>query len=76
MHATKAMASAMTTAEMYTTEMSTSAEMATTSEMSATAVATSAVTTAVFRQRCTRQQGRNNQNGNLNAGLRHLSAPA
>jgi hypothetical protein len=54
MHAAKAMPSAMTTAEM-----------------SATAVTTATVS-AASRQRRTRQHGRDNQNGNSNAGPRHV----
>jgi hypothetical protein len=62
MHTAKAVApaSAMTSAEM------------TSAEMSATAVTATAVTTAASRQRRTRQQARDNQNGNSNAELWHV----
>jgi hypothetical protein len=63
MHATKAMASAMTAAEMSATAVTTAA-------MSTAAMSTAAVSTS--RQRRTRQHGRDNQNGNSNAGLRHV----
>jgi hypothetical protein len=61
------------TAEMHATKAMTTAEMSTavaTSAVSTTTVTTAAVT--AFRQRCTRQQGRDNQNGNFNAELRHV----
>jgi hypothetical protein len=68
MHAAKAVA---------TTEMAKAMPSAmTTAEMSATAVTTAAMTTATVsaasRQRRTRQHGRDNQNGNSNAGPRHV----
>jgi hypothetical protein len=62
MHATKAVApaSAMTSAEM------------TSAAVSAPAVTAATVTTTASRQRRTRQHGRDNQNGNSNAKLRHV----
>jgi hypothetical protein len=64
MHTAKAVASAMTSAEMSATAVTTTA-------VTTTAVTTAAVTATASRQRRTRQHGRDNQNGNSNAGLRH-----
>ena len=68
----------MATAEMHAAKAVAPASAMTSAEMSATAVTTTAVTaaavtaTAASRQRRTRQHGRDNQNGNSNAGLRHV----
>lgn len=56
------------TAEMHTAKAVAAAPM-TSAEMSSAAVSATAVTTAAFRQRCARQQGRDNQNGNSNTEL-------
>jgi hypothetical protein len=63
----------MATAEMHAAKAVAPASAMTSAEMSATAVTAAAVTaTAASRQRRTRQHGRDNQNGNSNAGLRHV----
>jgi hypothetical protein len=68
----------MATTEMHAAKAVAPASAMTSAEMSATAVTTTAVTTtaavtaAASRQRRTRQYGRDNQNGNSNAGLRHV----
>jgi hypothetical protein len=63
----------MATAEMHAAKAVGPASAMTSAEMSATAVTAAAVTaTAASRQRRTRQHGRDNQNGNSNAGLRHV----
>jgi hypothetical protein len=69
MHTAKAAAAT----EMHAAKAMPSAMTA--AEVSATAV-TTATMSAASRQRCTRQHGGDNQNGNSNAGLRHAIAPA
>jgi hypothetical protein len=65
MHAAEAVAPAVTSAEMSSAEMSAPA-------VTAATVTTTTVTTTASSQRRTRQHGRDNQNGNSNAKLRHV----
>src|SRR4051794_11523627 len=74
MHTAKAVASAVT--EMHAAKAVASASAMTSAEMTSAAVAAATVTTAASRQRRTRQQARDNQNGNSHPGLRHVIAPA